>query len=171
MIIRANLSSFFGQRRRLPFLSAIILVFLFGACKTTNGAVAVPAEETELWSGFVDADTVILRGTGLSPARLRQPKQKEATAKLAAEMDAESKLRGMCMGLWSYCCAENTANGDSELASMLRDMRKRRTIEKTTCKDSPGVPDSIECEVFRRYKSPGIRARCTPPVSGVAVCG
>lgn len=73
---------------------ALIFALTHTDCATKPDITADRQETIE--EGFSGEETIIVNGTGVSPAGLRTPEQKNATAKLAAMIDARRRASDIC---------------------------------------------------------------------------
>jgi len=157
--------------KKIAFSTLFAIAFLAMNCgggdKGLTNISQGEGSVTELEEGFMGEDKLIVKGDGVSKEGVKTRLQKEATAKLAARMDAESKVLSICRGANVQMAATVT---DAQLAGTaigkdLAGRLKGAKVKKSNC-----LPDGelIGCKVIMEIEKKGIKKDCELAMGDIA---
>lgn len=149
------------------FLSIPLLVLL--SCATPRSQQIIDDLEDSWYTRFIDDDTMIVSGSGISRPGVKVLQGREDTAKEAARMDAMSKMRNTCLSIGQGECGRQDPEID-KLDLIIREVQKQKKIVRSKCTDEPLNPPTRTCRVLYEYKHKNLKKLCTGTSYGAGIC-
>lgn len=123
------------------------------ACKGVPVQKNSVGESEELYSGFVDNDTILVRGDGISNENQRGAAAHEKAAFEAARIDSQRRIREIC----NIASAMGCSIHDEIPNEIMKSLMKSSRVIKQKCKP---YEKQVECQIWLEYKYENIRTWC-----------